>query len=124
MLLVTDAPLALRCLYELGFARHVRGAPVLDFDPRTGVEADGRRKVGRNIKLDSRRVFVVGSKGSGKVRARRCAPVRAWRSSSVVYALTHRPNSPPPCAVNRHPALHSRGPQRPAGAPGTPGSRA
>lgn len=71
MLLATDAPLALSALYELGYARHVRAPATLDFDPRQGVKSDSRRKSGKNVKSSVRRIFVLGSHGSGKVCSRR-----------------------------------------------------
>ena len=72
MLLVTQPELALKSLFELGYA--VQGTDrIFDFDVRLGVKYDWPRKSldpskYKDKRPSIRRIFVVGSERSGKVR--------------------------------------------------------
>lgn len=107
MVLATEPAAAFRALYELGFAAAAPGG-TLSLDPRGAAIVDGFRKVGRNVKTAVRRVFVLGSKGAGKVRDADAA------FAAAMAAIGTRARASAPFADDDAPAFPARGrPWRP-----------
>jgi len=93
MVLATNPSAAFRSLYELGFATHGAAAVAMtpaaaevgfDTDPHAAAAVDAARKRGTNVKAVVRRVWVVGSKGAGKVSWSRSQ--QAEQSQPQAYA--------------------------------------